>query len=390
MSAVMPTIAQDYNAMDDEAFRKEAREFFENEYPDNLRFMPRRLSWEESKPWWLKLSHKGWLAPNWPMEHGGMGLDPGKLIIYWEETERAGIGRMPDQGVTMVGPTLIRFGNDAQRAQYLPKILAGENVWCQGYSEPNAGSDLASLRTEAVLDGDHYVINGSKIWTSMAHHATNIYVLVRTDKNVKQQRGISFLLVDMKTPGITFRTIRNIAGHEEFCQVFFDDVRTHKDNLVGKLNEGWTIAKGLLTFERLNIGSPRRPLQAFEQLDTLARARGLFKDTGFVDRYTALKMDLNDLGSLYQRYVEKVRRGEALGPDISMLKVFAMDTYQKLAELLLECGAEYGAFADNIKIDGEDVDLMTPFYTSRPGTIYGGSNEIQRNILSKYVLQLPA
>lgn len=390
MSATATATKVDYNAMDDEAFRKEARAFFESEYPEKLRFLPRRLTWEESKPWWLALSKKGWLAPNWPVEHGGMGLEPGKLIIYWEETERAGIGRMPDQGVTMVGPTLIRFGNDAQRAKYLPKILSGENVWCQGYSEPNAGSDLASLRTEAVLDGDHYVINGSKIWTSMAHHATNIYVLVRTDKQVKQQRGISFLLVDMKTPGITFRTIRNIAGHEEFCQVFFDNVRTHKDNLVGKLNEGWTIAKGLLTFERLNIGSPRRPLQAFEQLDTLARAQKLFDDPGFVDRYTQLKMDLNDLGSLYQRYVDKARRGEALGPDISMLKVFAMDTYQKLAELLLEAGAEYGAYADEITLADEKIDLMAQFYTSRPGTIYGGSNEIQRNILSKYVLQLPS
>ena len=388
------TAQVDYNAnfneMSDEAFRAEAREFFEKEYPQNLRFMPRRLSWDESKPWWMTLSNKGWLAPNWPVEHGGMGLDPAKLIIYWEETERAGIGRMPDQGVTMVGPTLIRFGNDAQRAQYLPKILAGDNVWCQGYSEPNAGSDLASLRTEAVLDGDEYVINGSKIWTSMAHNATNIYVLVRTDKAVKQQRGISFLLVEMKTPGITLRTIKNIAGGEEFCQVFFDNVRTHKDNLVGKINEGWTIAKGLLTFERLNIGSPRRPLQAFEQLDPLARALGLFDDPGFVDRYTTLKMDLNDLGSLYQRYVEKARRGEALGPDISMLKVFAMDTYQKLAELLLEAGGEYGAFADEITLGEHKVDLMSQFYTSRPGTIYGGSNEIQRNILSKYVLQLPA
>jgi alkylation response protein AidB-like acyl-CoA dehydrogenase len=297
---------------------------------------------------------------------------------------------MPDQGLTMVGPMLIRFGSDAQRANYLPKILAGDIVWCQGYSEPNAGSDLASLRTEAVLDGDEYVINGSKIWTSMAHDATNIYVLVRTDKNVKQQRGISFLLVDMKTPGITLRTIRNIAGHEEFCQVFFDNVRTHKDNLVGKLNEGWTIAKGLLTFERLSIGSPRRPLQAFEQLDALARAQHLFDDPGFVDRYTQLKMDLNDLTSLYGRFVEKVRRSEPLGPDISMLKIFAMDTYQKLSELLLEAGDEYGAFADEITLGGEQIDLLSPFYISRPGTIYGGSNEIQRNILSKYVLQLPA
>lgn len=380
----------DLNALTDDAFRMELRTYFEKEYPDNLRFLPRRMRWAESKDWWMKLSEKGWLAPNWPQEHGGMGLDPAKLIIYWEEIEHAGVGRMPDQGLTMVGPTLIRFGTDAQRAQYLPKILAGENVWCQGYSEPNAGSDLASLRTEAVLDGDHFVINGSKIWTSMAHDATNIYVLVRTDKTVKQQRGISFLLVDMKTPGITFRTIRNIAGHEEFCQVFFDDVRTHKDNLVGKLNEGWTIAKGLLTFERLSIGSPRRPLQAFEQLDALAHARKLFDDPGFVDRYTQLKMDMNDLGSLYHRYVDKVRRGEALGPDISMLKVFAMDTYQKLAELLIESGAEYGAFADEVKIGDARIDVLSPFYASRPGTIYGGSNEIQRNILSKYVLQLPA
>lgn len=379
-----------FNEMSDDVFRMELRAFFEKEYPDHLRFLPRRMTWAESKEWWIKLSKKGWLAPNWPREHGGMGLEPGKLIIYWEETERAGIGRMPDQGLTMVGPTLIRFGNEAQRAKYLPKILSGENVWCQGYSEPNAGSDLASLRTEAVLDGDHYVINGSKIWTSMAHHATNIYVLVRTDKTVKQQKGISFLLVDMKTPGITLRPIRNIGGHEEFCQVFFDNVRTHKDNLVGKLNEGWTIAKGLLTFERLSIGSPRRPLQALEQLEALARAQKLFDDPGFVDRYTMLKMDLNDLGSLYHRYVEKVRRGEALGPDISMLKVFAMDTYQKLSELLLEAGAEYGAFADEVAIGDEHIDLISPFYNSRPGTIYGGSNEIQRNILSKYVLQLPS
>jgi alkylation response protein AidB-like acyl-CoA dehydrogenase len=379
----------DWNAMTDDAFRMELRTWFAKEYPENLRFLPRRMRWAESRDWWIKLSKKGWLAPNWPSEHGGMGLTPGKLIIYWEESEHAGLGRMPDQGLTMVGPTLIRFGNDAQRAKYLPKIIAGENVWCQGYSEPNAGSDLASLRTEAVLEGDEYVINGSKIWTSMAHDATNIYVLARTDKTVKQQKGISFFLVDMKTPGITLRTIRNIAGHDEFCQVFFDNVRTHKDNLVGKLNEGWTIAKGLLTFERLSIGSPRRPLQAFEQIDALARAQKLFDDPGFVDRYTTLKMDLNDLGSLYHRYVDKVRRGEALGPDVSMLKVFAMDTYQKLSELLLEAGAEYGAFADEITLGDESIDLMSPFYASRPGTIYGGSNEIQRNILSKYVLQLP-
>jgi len=381
----------DWNAMSDEAFRAEARAFFENEFPAEFKFLPRRMRWSECRSWYLKLSKKGWVAPNWPREHGGMGLSPSKLLIYFEETERAGVGRMPDQGITMVGPTLIRFGNDAQRKHYLPKILAGDATWCQGYSEPNAGSDLASLRTEAVLDGDDYVINGSKIWTSMAHDATNIYVLARTDKQAKKkQEGISFLLVDMKTPGITLRTIRNIAGHEEFCQVFFDNVRTPKENLVGELHKGWTIAKGLLGFERLNIGSPRRPLQALEKLEMLARARGLLDDPAFAERFTQLKLDLADLGSLYGRYVDKARRGEAMGPDVSMLKVWSMDTYQRLAELLMDAAGEYGAMEGDIAFGDASIDVLSPFYNSRPGTIYGGSNEIQRNILAKYVLNLPS
>lgn len=381
----------DWNAMSDEAFRAEARAFFENEFPAEFKFLPRRMRWSECRGWYLKLSKKGWIAPNWPREHGGMGLSPSKLLIYFEETERAGVGRMPDQGITMVGPTLIRFGNDAQRKRYLPQIIAGEATWCQGYSEPNAGSDLASLRTEAVLDGNDYVINGSKTWTSMAHDATNIYVLARTDKQAKKkQEGISFLLVDMKTPGITLRTIRNIAGHEEFCQVFFDNVRTPKENLVGELHKGWTIAKGLLGFERLNIGSPRRPLQAMEKLEMLAQARGLLADPAFAERLTQLKLDLADLGSLYGRYVDKARRGEAMGPDVSMLKVWSMDTYQRLSELLMDAAGEYGAVEGEVAFGDAVIDVLSPFYNSRPGTIYGGSNEIQRNILAKYVLNLPS
>ena len=381
----------DWNASSDEEFRAEARRFFENEFPAEFKFLPRRMRWSECRDWYLKLSKKGWIAPNWPPEYGGMGLSPSKLLIYFEETERAGVGRMPDQGITMVGPTLIRFGNDAQRKRYLPQIIAGDATWCQGYSEPNAGSDLASLRTEAVLDGNDYVINGSKIWTSMAHDATNIYVLARTDKQAKKkQEGISFFLVDMKTPGITLRTIRNIAGHEEFCQVFFDNVRTPMENLVGELHQGWTIAKGLLGFERLNIGSPRRPLQALEKLEMLAQARGLLDDPAFAERFTQLKLDLADLGSLYGRYVDKARRGEAMGPDVSMLKVWSMDTYQRLAELLMDAAGEYGAMEGEIAFGDASIDVLSPFYNSRPGTIYGGSNEIQRNILAKYVLNLPS
>ena len=380
----------DWNALTDDQFRTELREFFAAQYPKALRFLPRRLRWAECREWYRALSKQGWIAPHWPREHGGMGLDPGKLIIYWEETERAGIGRMPDQGLTMVGPTLIRFGNDAQRAKFLPPIVAGEHVWCQGYSEPNAGSDLASLQTSAVAEGDEFVINGSKIWTSMAHDATHVYVLARTDRQAKKQAGISFFLVDMKSPGITLRPIRNIAGHEEFCQVFFDNVRTPRANLVGELNTGWTIAKGLLGFERLSIGSPRRPLQALEPLEALVRARGLGADPAFVERFNQLKLDLADLESLYARYADKVRRGEALGPDVSMLKIWATETYQRLSELLIEAAGEYGAFEGEVAVGAAAVDILAPFYTSRPGTIYGGSNEIQRNILAKYVLKLPS
>jgi len=380
---------KDWNALGDEAFRREIRAFYEANYPQAYRFLPRRLRWTECRDWYLLLSREGLIAPNWPREEGGMGLSPARQIIMLEEIERHGIGRMPDQGITQVGPTIMRFGTEAQKKKYLAPILAGEHVWCQGYSEPNSGSDLASLATTAVPDGDHYVINGSKIWTSMATDATHMYVLVRTDRGAKKQEGISFMLLDMKTPGIELRPIRNIAGHEEFCQVFFDNVRTPKDALVGELNKGWTIAKALLAFERLTIGSPRRPRYAMTRLETVARARGLMDDAAFADRYAQLKLDLADLGSLYGRYADKVRRGEALGPDVSILKIFAMETYQRLSELLIESADEQGVLDGEVDYGGQAVDVMSPFYMSRPGTIYGGSNEIQRNIVAKDVLRLP-
>jgi alkylation response protein AidB-like acyl-CoA dehydrogenase len=380
----------DWNTAADEDFRQELRAFLAAEYPDELRFLPRRLRWAECREWYLKLSRVGWIAPAWPVEHGGMGLSPAKQIIMLEEQERAGIGRMPDQGLTQVGPTILKFGSVEQQQQYLPPILAGEHIWCQGYSEPNSGSDLASLRTTAVLDGDDYVINGSKIWTSMAMDATHMYILVRTDVHAaRAQTGISFMLLDMQSPGITVRPIRNIAGHEEFAQVFFDDVRTPTTALVGELNKGWTIAKGLLGFERLGIGSPRRPQYALTRLEKVARSRGLFDDAAFTDRYTQLRLDLADLGSLYGQYVDQVRRGEELGPDVSILKIWAMELNQRLAELLLEAADENAVLAGDVDFDGELIDVLSPFYSSRPGTIYGGSNEIQRNIVAKRVLLLP-
>ena len=380
----------DWNALSDEAFRKDVREFFAANYPHELRFLPRRLRWAECRDWYLTLSRKGWIAPGWPKEHGGMGLSPAKQLVMLEETERLGIGRMPDQGITQVGQTIMRYGTEAQQKKYLPPIIAGEHVWCQGYSEPNSGSDLASLRTTAVRDGDDWVINGSKIWTSMSMDATHMYVLVRTDPNApKKQEGISFMLLDMNAPGITLRPIRNIAGHEEFAQVFFDNVRTSADSLVGELNKGWTIAKTLLGFERLGIGSPRRPRYAFARLEKVARSRGLLEDPAFADRYAQLRLDLADLAALYERYVDQVRRGEALGPDVSILKIWSMELYQRTSELLLEAADEKAALDGMVDFDDESIDVLAPFYMARPGTIYGGSNEIQRNIVAKDVLRMP-
>lgn len=386
----MSTDVENWNAWPDEDFRQAVRGFYDENYPEALRFLPRRLRWHECKSWYLTLSRKGWIAPAWPVEHGGMGLEPGKQIIMLEERERIGIGRMPDQGITQVGPTLLEHGTEAQRRRYLAPILAGDHVWCQGYSEPNAGSDLASLRTSAVRDGDDFVINGSKIWTSMSMDATHMYILVRTDPGAaRPQAGISFLLLDMQSEGITIRPIENLAGHEEFSQVFFDDVRTPADNLVGGLNQGWTVAKALLGFERLGIGSPTRPRYALTRLEKLARARGLLEDPVFADRFAQLRLDLLDLGALYGQYVDQVKRGEALGADVSILKIWSMELYQRLSELAVEAADEEGAFPGTTDYGEEQVDVLSAFYMARPGTIYGGSNEIQRNIVAKRVLDLP-
>lgn len=379
----------DWNTLDNETFRQTVREFFEKNYPAELRYPKTRLRWAQIKDWYLTLSRKGWLAPSWPRAFGGMGLTPEKLIIFIEEQERWGVGRAPDMGITMVGPLLIQYGSKEQQDHYLPKILSGENIWCQGYSEPNAGSDLASLRTEAVEDGDDFIVNGQKTWTTLAQDATHMFLLVRTDKNVKKREGISFLLVDFKSPGITVRPIRNIAGHEEFCEVFLENVRVPKRNIVGGLNQGWSIAKALLGFERIFLGSPKQSQYALARVREAALALGLFDDPVFVDRYTQLALDAADLNALYARFVDQVKRGEKLGPDVSMLKIWATETYSRLANLLVEIAGSAGAIVGDIDLGNGEVDVLTSFYNARLATIYGGSNEIQRNILAGSVLHLP-
>jgi alkylation response protein AidB-like acyl-CoA dehydrogenase len=384
----IPRVA-DWNAMPDHEFRQIVRTFFMRFYPSKLRFWPRRLRLHEAREWYQTLSQQGWLAPSWPQKHGGMGLGPEKLLAFNEEIERWGVVRVPDMGIIMTGPILMRYGTPAQLDYYLPKIISGEHIWCQGYSEPNAGSDLASLRTEAVIDGDHFVINGQKIWTTWGHDATHMFMLVRTDKTVKKQQGISFVLVDMKSPGITVRPIVDIAGNEEFCEVFFENVRVPRANLVGELNQGWTVAKSLLGFERLFVGSPKQSQHALQQLTNLARARKLFSDPAFVARYAELQLDVIDLGAVYSEYGDMMKRGEELPPSISMLKIWASETYARISMALVEAADEFGASREPVQFAGENLSVLSPLFISTASTIYGGSCEIQRNIMAKAVLDLP-
>ncbi len=381
---------QDWNALADEAFRAIVRAEVETHYPTELRYPPRRLRWAENKSWYLRMAAKGWIAPGWPRAYGGMGLAPTKLLIFLEEQERWGIARFQDHGILMVGPILMRFGSDAQRRRYLPPILACEEIWCQGYSEPNAGSDLAGLRTEAQLQGGDFIINGQKTWTTLAHDASHIFVLARTDKQAKKQAGISFLLLDLATPGVTVRPIRDIAGHEEFCEVFFDNVRTPASNLVGELNQGWTVAKSLLGFERIHIGSPKLPEYGLQVLLSVARAQGIEQDPLFRDRLAQLQLDVAHLGDIYGHFAAIVGRGETLGPEVSLLKVWATETFQRIADLIIDTAGDCGGLAGKIRMGADRIELLAPFYKARSTSIYGGSNEIQRNILARQVLKLPA
>ena len=383
-----PRVA-DWAAMDETSFRATVRGFFRTHYPAALRNVSRRLHWNEMRDWYMTLSRQGWLAPSWPREHGGMALPPDKMVAFIEEQEDHGIARMPDQGLINLGPLLISFGTDEQKRRWLPPILNGEHVWCQGYSEPDAGSDLASLRTEAVADGDDFVVTGQKIWTTLAQDATHIFLLVRTGRFARRQEGISFLLADLSSPGVTVRPIRNIAGEEEFCEVFFDQVRVPRANLVGELHKGWHLAKALLGHERIFVGSPKTPQYALGQLRQLAQATGRMADPAFAAQFAQLQLDLADLRALYGRFADIVKRGDELPPSVSLLKIWATETYTRIGIALMETAGDDGAAAGPADFAGTGLyalgSLMNAFVT----TIYGGTNEIQRNIVSRQVLDLP-
>ena len=379
----------DWASIDDASFRAMVRGFFRAHYPPALRDVPRRLHWPEIREWYMTLSRQGWLAPSWPREWGGMALAPDKLLAFIEEQESHGVARMPDQGLINLGPMLIGFGTEAQKRKWLPPILAGEHIWCQGYSEPGAGSDLASLRTEAVENGDDFIVNGQKAWTTLAMDATHIFMLVRTGKFARKQEGISFLLADLSSPGVTVRAIPNIVGEEEFCEVFFDNVRVPRANLVGELHQGWHLAKALLGHERIFVGSPKAPQHALGRLRVMGQALGLVDEPAFAERLAQLELDVADLRSLYARFADIVKRGGELPPSVSLLKIWATETYTRIGAALMDAAAEHGGALGAVEAGGETIAPLGPLMNSMVTTIYGGTNEIQRNILARQVLGLP-
>ena len=371
-------------------FRNEVRNWLEANLPHALRGRSTRPLPGELMPWYHALSRKGWIAPHWPKKYGGMGATLNEQIIMTEEMAHVGAPQLPAQGLNHIGPILMEFASEAQKAKHLPPIIEGSVIWAQGYSEPGAGSDLASLSTRAVPQGDHYVVNGQKIWTTWAHHSDWIYALVRTDPEAQPRHaGISFLLIDLHSPGIKVRPIRTIAGDDEFAEVFFDNVVVPVENLIGKLNDGWRIANALLGHERIATSNPQFSLMALERIRTMARASGVIADPAFQDRLAAASINVTALSALFSHAVELANSERSPGPEASIIKIYGSELLQSLTELLIEAAGGHAAADKPIATQFGAVDVATSFLMARRVTIYGGSSEIQRNVVARRVLNLP-
>ncbi|MFV1493884.1 acyl-CoA dehydrogenase family protein [Phaeobacter sp. JH18-32] len=385
------------------AFRAEVRAFLEAKLPQDLSDavrLGRGIGKEGHDRWHQILNDQGWLAPTWPQEYGGCGWNAVQRHIFEEECCRAHAPRIVPFGLTMLAPVLQKFGSDAQRAYFLPKILSGEHWWCQGYSEPGAGSDLASLSTRAVRDGDHYIVNGQKTWTTLGQFANWIFCLVRTDPQAKQQEGISFLLIDMATPGIEVRPIILLDGTHEVNEVWFNDVRVPAENLVGEENKGWTYAKYLLTHERTNIagvGFSQAGLEAVKRLarHQLHRGRPLIENPHFAARLARAEIDLMAMSTTNLRIISAAAQGQAPGVESSMLKVKGTEIRQEINDLARRAAGVYALPFASEAVAGDNNALSPPegseavaaqYFNNRKLSIFGGSNEIQKNIIAKVSL----
>jgi alkylation response protein AidB-like acyl-CoA dehydrogenase len=382
------------------AFRDEVRAWIAEAMPRHIKAkaeVDAQFSHDEVMEWHKVLHRKGWVAPHWPREHGGPGLDVTSRFILTEELELAGTPHLSVFGLSMVGPLLMQFGTEAQKQRFLPKILSGEEVWCQGYSEPNAGSDLASLRLAAEDDGQGcFVLNGQKTWTTYAQYADWIFVLARTDAKAKKQAGISFLLCDMKTPGVLAKPFLTIGGTPAFCETFFENVRVPKENLVGPLNGGWTIAKALLGHERTLIaavGLSTRALRRVKRIaaHTMIDGRPALEHPGLRAKIARHEIKLEALRMANYRALAGAQLGKAPGPESSILKIRGSEIFQQSFEIAMEIMGHNALSWFNQEGSVPALEQWVPqvFNYNRATTIYGGSNEIQKNILAKHLLGLP-
>lgn len=391
---------------DEIAFRDEVRSFLKERLPESLAAKVKggkRLVRGDYELWHERLNERGWLAWHWPVEHGGTGWTPIEKHIFEEECVAAGAPRVLPFGLNMLGPVLIKFGSEEQRSHYLPRILNGDDWWCQGYSEPGSGSDLASLKTKAVRDGDHYVVNGQKTWTTLGHFADWIFCLVRTDSDCKPQEGISFLLIDMKTPGVTVRPIITLDGEHEVNEVFFEDVRVPVENLVGEENKGWTYAKYLLTYERTGIAGVAFAKNGLAHLKQVAArqmkgGKPLARDPLFAMKIAQVEIDLMAMETFNLRMVSTAQQGGIPGVESSLLKIKGTEIRQEITDLLRRALGPYAApFVPEALDEGfneppigpEDANpVASQYFNMRKVSIYGGSNEIQKNIVAKMMLGL--
>ena len=395
---------------EDLAFREEVRAFLAENLPERLRDGARRTPGVFVEPdigmeWHRTLAQKGWVAPHWPKEDGGTGWTPTQKFIFEKECALAGAPAISILGLRLVGPVICEFGTPEQKARFLPRILSGEDYWCQGYSEPGSGSDLASLKTAARLEDGEYVVNGSKIWTTHAHHANWIFALVRTDPTVKKQSGITFLLIPMDQPGVEVTPIHSMSGDHEVNQVFFTDARTAEENRIGEEGAGWSIAKFLLENERGGSCYAPRLIQSIERLETLAREQpsgvngAMAHDPRFRDRLARARLEAEALEVTELRILAELAKGRAPGPQTSLVKLLGSNIGQQVDTLRLELlGPDalqlplerplYGNEAPEPVGSEMAQTAMGRYLNNRAATIFGGSDEVQKNIIAKTVLGL--
>jgi alkylation response protein AidB-like acyl-CoA dehydrogenase len=391
---------------EDRAFRQEVRDFVAASLPADIRDRVlnfQHVGREDYVRWQRILHQRGWGAPGWPVAFGGTGWSAAQRNIFDEECFTAGAPRQMPFGLSMVAPVLQKFGTPEQQACFLPRILDMSDWWCQGYSEPGAGSDLAALRCRAEADGDHYRVNGQKIWTSFAHWANWIFCLVRTNDEGRQQEGISFLLIDMATPGITVRPIKTLDSGHDVNEVFFDNVRVPRANLVGEEHKGWSIAKYLLGHERTNIaglGNCKRFMRRLKEIaaDSLKHGRPLMEDIRFRDKVAMIEMELLAHEWSLLRLIDQEGKRQSSGVEASLLKIRGSEIQQRLTELIMECAGPYAVPFVPAALDGDEeadtangqlLNALAPHYLDwRKISIYGGSNEVQKNIIGKATLGL--